>query len=101
MDALNAALNSLFPGAFPVAISGGFFALLTLENTSGDKEASFIEAAKQAGVGVAAAWNALAPNCKEEKRKKGLLIRLTFPAFEPDKIEWGILKLKEAAELFA
>jgi 2-aminoadipate transaminase len=101
MDALNTALNRFFPGAFPVAISGGFFALITLENISGDKEASFIESAKQAGVGVAAAWNALAPNCKEEKRKKGLLIRLTFPAFEPDEIEWGILKLKETVERFA
>ncbi|MBI4763817.1 MAG: PLP-dependent aminotransferase family protein [Deltaproteobacteria bacterium] len=98
MEALNTALNSHFPGALPVAISGGFFAPLTLANISGDKEASFIESAKQAGVGVAAAWDALPPNSKEEKRQKGLFIRLTFPAFEPDKIEWGILKLKETAE---
>jgi len=101
MEALNTALNSQFPGAFPVAITGGFFAPLTLGNISSDKEASFIESAKQAGVGVAAAWDALPPNCKEEKRKKGLFIRLTFPAYEPDKIEWGILKLKETAERFA
>jgi 2-aminoadipate transaminase len=101
MEALNSALNSLFPGAFPVAISGGFFAALTLENISGDKEASFIESAKQAGVGVAAAWDALPPNCREEKRKKGLFIRLTFPAFAPDKIQWGILKLKETVERLA
>jgi 2-aminoadipate transaminase len=97
MEALNTALNSLFPGAFPVAITGGFFAPLTLENISCDKEASFIESAKQAGVGVAAAWDALPPDCKEEKRKKGLFIRLTFPAYEPKKIAWGILKLKETA----
>jgi 2-aminoadipate transaminase len=101
MEALNNALNSLFPGGFPVAISGGFFAPLTLENISSDKEASFVESAKQAGVGVAAAWDALPPNCKEEKRKKGLFLRLTFPAYEPDKIEWGILKLKETADRFA
>jgi DNA-binding transcriptional MocR family regulator len=101
MEALNTALNRLFPGAFPVAISGGFFAPLTLENISGDKEASFIESAKEAGVDVATAWDAFPPNCKEEKRKKGLFIRLTFPAFEPDKIEWGILKLKEIAEHLA
>ena len=101
MEALNTALNSLFPGAFPVTISGGFFAPLTLENISSDKEASFIESAKQVGVGVAAAWDALPPNCKEEKRKKGLFVRLTFPAYEPDKIEWGILKLKETAERIA
>jgi hypothetical protein len=52
-------------------------------------------------VGVAAAWDAFPPNCKEEKRKKGLFIRLTFPAFEPDRIEWGILKLKETVERLA
>ncbi len=98
MDALNAALNSRFPGAFPVAISGGFFAPLTLGNISSDKEASFIESAKQAGVEVAAAWDALAPNCRKEKRQRGLFVRLTFPAYEPDRIEWGILKLKEIAE---
>lgn len=101
MEALNTALNSHFPGAFPVAISGGFFAPLTLENISGDKETPFIQSAKQAGVGVAAAWDAIPPNCKEEKRKKGLFIRLTFPAFKPDKIEWGILKLKETVESLA
>jgi 2-aminoadipate transaminase len=101
MEALNTAVNSHFPGAFPVAITGGFFAPLTLGNISSDKEASFIEAAKQAGVGVAAAWDAIPPNCKEERHKKGLFIRLTFPAFEPDKIAWGIAKLKEAAERMA
>ncbi len=101
MEALNTALNSLFPGGFPVAITGGFFAPLTLENISSDKEASFIESAKQAGVGVAAAWDALPPNCEEEKRKKGLFIRLTFPAYEPENIAWGILKLKETAERLA
>jgi len=101
MEALNTALNSLFPGAFPVPISGGFFAPLTLENVSSHKEASFIESAKQAGVGVAAAWDTIPPNCKEETSKKGLFIRLTFPAYEPDKIEWGISKLKETVERLA
>ena len=101
MEALNTALNSLFSGVFPVAISGGFFAPLTLQNISSDKEASFIESAKRAGVGIAAAWDAVSPNYKEEKRKQGLFIRLTFPAFEPDKIEWGISKLKEIVEQIA
>jgi 2-aminoadipate transaminase len=101
MEALNTALNTLFPGAFPVAITGGFFAPLTIENISSDKEASFIESAKQAGVGTAAAWDAVPPNCKEERRKKGLFIRLTFPAYDPNKIEWGISKLKEVAERLA
>ena len=70
---------------------------LTLENISSDKEATFIESAKHAGVGVAAAWNAFAPNRKEEKCKKGLFIRLIFPAFEPDKNECNhiIATLKE------
>ncbi len=72
-----------------------------LENISSDKESSFIESAKQAGVGIAAAWDAVPPNYKEERRKKGLFIRLTFPAYEPDKIKWGISKLKETAERLA
>ena len=101
MEALNRALTTQFPGAFPVAISGGFFAPLTLSNISRDKETSFIDSAKQAGVGVAAAWNAVPPNCQENARKKGLFIRLTFPAYEPDKIEWGLAKLKETAERLA
>ncbi len=101
MEALNTALHTFFPEMFPVTISGGFFASLTLENISPDKEASFIESAKQAGVGVAAGWDAVPLNCKEEMRKKGLFIRLTFPAYEPDKIAWGISKLKETAERFA
>jgi len=101
MEALNTALNTLFPGALPVEISGGFFAPLTLENISGDKEASFIESAKQAGVGVSAAWDAVPPNCQAETRKKGLLVRLTFPAYEPEKIKWGISKLKEIADRLA
>lgn len=100
MDALNTALAAHFPGAYPVAISGGFFAPVTLENIPGDKEAAFIEAAKEAGVGVAAAWDAVPDNCITDTRKKGLFVRLTFPAFEPDLIEWGIAKLKETAERF-
>ena len=101
MEALNAALSTHFPEAFPVEITGGFFATLTLKNVLSDKEASFIESAKQAGVGVAAAWDAVAPNFKEEMRKNGLFIRLTFPAYESDQIQWGILTLKETAKLFA
>ena len=101
MEALNTALHSLFPGVFPGTISGGFFAPLPLENISSDKEASFVESARQAGVGIAASWDAVAPNYMEEKRAKGLFVRLTFPAFEPDRIEWGILKLKEIVEHIA
>lgn len=70
MEALNRALDTLFPGAYPVPLTGGFFAPLTLENISRDQEASFIECAKEAGVGIAAAWDAVAPNFQEERRKK-------------------------------
>ena len=100
MEALNSALDVHFPGASPVTISGGFFAALTLENISSDQEARFIECAKEAGVGIAAAWDTVAPNFKETMRKKGLFVRLTFPAYEPKRIEWGIAKLKETVALF-
>ena len=100
MAALNAALNAHFPGAFPVAISGGFFAPLMLVNISVDRQATFIESARQNGVGVAAAWNAVPANYQEETRQKGLFIRLTFPAYEADNIAWGIEKLKETADRF-
>ncbi|MBI2908221.1 MAG: PLP-dependent aminotransferase family protein [Chloroflexi bacterium] len=100
MDALNTALSTHFPGAFPVPITGGFFAPLTLSNISKDKEAAFIEAAKEAGVGIAAAWDAVPANCLEETRRKGLFVRLTFPAFEPERIQWGMSRLKETAERF-
>jgi hypothetical protein len=35
------------------------------------------------------------------KKPYHALFQLTFPAFELDKIEWGISKLKETAERFA
>lgn len=95
MEALNRTLDIHFPGAFPVTVSGGFFATLTLKNISPDKEASFIGAAKEAGVSMATAWDTVAPNFQAERHEKGLFIRLTYPAFEPDKIEWGISTLKE------
>ena len=101
MEALNTALHSLLPGAFPAAVTGGFFALLTLKNISSDQEAAFIESAKEAGVVVAAAWDAVSPDCIEETRKKGLLIRLTFPVYEPGKIQQGISRIKETVERFS
>ncbi len=101
MAALNTALHALFPGTFLVAISGGFFASLTLPNISRDQEAPFITCAREAGVGIGAAWDAVAPNFREEMRKEGLFVRLTFPPYEPNRIEWGISKLKEAAARFA
>jgi 2-aminoadipate transaminase len=100
MEALNRALNVHFPGAFAVAITGGFFASLSIGSISNDQEAAFIEGAKEAGVGIAAAWDAVAPNFTEEVRKKGLFVRLTFPAYEPNRIEWGISRLKDTAMLF-
>ena len=100
MDILNSAIQNNFPESSKVKISGGFFATLLLGNVSADKEKEFIEKAKSEGVNISAAWNAVAPNFKDDTQKEGLFIRLTFPAFQPDEIEWGITKLKKAAEKF-
>jgi DNA-binding transcriptional MocR family regulator len=99
MDALNVSLNAHFPGALSVDISGGFFASVSLQKITLEKEESFIQSAKEAGVGIAAAWDAVAPNLRERKREDGLFTRLTFPAYEPEEIQWGIAKLKELEEL--
>jgi 2-aminoadipate transaminase len=99
MDALNVSLHAHFPGASAVAISGGFFASVSLQKITSEKEESFIQSAKEAGVGIAAAWDAVAPNLREKKRKDGLFTRLTFPAYEPEEIQWGIAKLKELEEM--
>ena len=95
MDALNSSLSVSFPGAFPVTVSGGFFVSLSLSRVGSDKEQSFIASAKQAGVTISAAWDAVAPNRRDEVRKQGLFIRLPFPHCEPERIEWGVSKLKE------
>lgn len=101
MDALNDALHANFPGAFPVHITGGFFSCISLKTITSDKEELFIKSVKEAGVGISAAWDAVAPNFREEKRKEGLFVRLTFPAFEPEQIKWGISKLKEVEDSFS
>ena len=100
MDAINEALAQHFPGAFPAKLTGGFFTGLTLKNIVLEKEPSFIQKAKDAGVGIAAFWNAIAPNFRESKQQKGLYTRLTFPAFDPDLIRWGISTLKKVVEDF-
>ena len=100
MDILNTAIQKNFPESSKVKISGGFFATLMLDNVSADKEKAFIESAKNEGVNISSAWNAVAPNYKDEIQKQGLFIRLTFPAFQPDEIEWGITMLKKAAGSF-
>jgi DNA-binding transcriptional MocR family regulator len=100
MDALNEALNTHFPGAFAIDRSGGFFTCLTLMKIKPEQEQSFVNAAKEAGIGIAAAWDAVAPNCRDSKRQKGLFMRLTFPAFEPDQITWGISTLKKVEVAF-
>jgi 2-aminoadipate transaminase len=101
MDALNAALLAHFPGAFSAKSRGGFFATITLQAIARDKETAFINAAKEAGVGIAAGWGAVAPNFVEEKRKEGLLIRLTYPASKTEQLSWGIEKLKEVERRFS
>ncbi|MBI9092774.1 MAG: PLP-dependent aminotransferase family protein [Desulfobacterium sp.] len=101
MDALNRALNAMLPGAFPAAITGGFFTSLTLGGISVDDDAAFIASAKESGVGIATAWDAVAPDLRQGMRKKGLFLRLTFPAYASENIEWGISKLKDTVELFS
>ncbi|OGR13947.1 MAG: hypothetical protein A2277_08515 [Desulfobacterales bacterium RIFOXYA12_FULL_46_15] len=100
MDALNHALRAHFPSDFSSAVTGGFFAALTFPNVSKENEAAFIESARKNGVSIAPAWDAVAQDVRDDKQKKGLFIRLTFPALDPESIEWGILKLKETADSF-
>jgi len=100
MDAINDALGQHFPGAFPANLTGGFFTALTLKDISLDKEQAFIQKAKDAGVGIAPYWNAVAPNFRQSKQQKGLYTRLTFPAYDADLIRWGISTLKEVVENF-
>jgi 2-aminoadipate transaminase len=100
MDALNRSLKSYFPGTSSDRITGGFFATVTLKKITRDKEKSFVTAAKEAGVNISEGWGTVAPNMIEEKRKEGLLIRLTFPACKAEQLEWGIKKLKEVEEAF-
>jgi DNA-binding transcriptional MocR family regulator len=95
MEALNKSLNTHFAGAFPVPVSGGFFTTLTLKTVKQAQEGGFLKKAKDAGVNVSAAWDAIAPNLLSEKRHQGLFIRLTFPANDPEDITWGMAKLKE------
>lgn len=100
MNALNHALRAHFPGNFSSAVSGGFFAALTFPNVSKEKETAFIKSAGDNGVSIAPAWDAVAPDVKDDMQKKGLFIRLTFPALDTESLEWGILKLKETADSF-
>lgn len=100
MMALNESLSVYFPEAYTVEISGGFFSSISLNKITSDREKLFVDYAKEAGVGIAAAWNSVAPNLREKKRKEGLFIRFTFPAYEPEEIKWGISKLKEVEQRF-
>jgi len=99
MDALNTALNTNFSGAFPADVKGGFFSCITFDAIPSEKEAIFQSSAAKASVGVAPAWDAVAPNLRDEKQKRGLIVRLTFPAYDARDIEWGIAKLKQTEEL--
>jgi len=95
MDVMNQALNTHFCGAYPADVKGGFFSCIQFNAIPIEKEAKFLYAAKEAGVGVAMAWDAVAPDLREAKQKQGLFVRLTFPACDPDQIAWGIATLKE------
>jgi len=100
MEALNHALAAHFPGLFSCAVTGGFFATLTLPTVAKEEEKGFIDAAQKNGVSIASAWDAVAPDFRDEIQKKGLFIRLTFPACDPESIELGILRLKDTIESF-
>jgi len=101
MTAINEALELHFSGAYPAELSGGFFTGLTLKTITPDREKAFIQQAQDAGVGVAAAWNAVAPNFRQSKQQNGFYTRLTFPAFDADLIRWGISALKKVTENFS
>ena len=98
MDALNTALNVHFTGAFPAEVKGGFFPCIKLDSIPSGKEKMFQAMAFEACVGIAPAWDAVAPNLREEKQNQGLLVRLTFPAYDAGEIEWGISMLKAVEE---
>ncbi len=100
MDALNNAIRNNLPESSKVEITGGFFATLTFKNIFEDRQKAFLEDAVKEGVNIAPAWDAVAPNFKDEIQKKGLFVRLTFPAYQPGEIEWGIAKLKKVADLY-
>jgi 2-aminoadipate transaminase len=101
LDALNRALKAYFPGTSSDQLTGGFFATVTLRKILRDREKSFVGAAKEAGVNIIEGWGTVAPNFLEEKRKEGLLIRLTFPACQAEQLEWGVKKLKDVEESFS
>lgn len=100
MDALNISLQTHFPGAYSTKLAGGFFATISLQKITRDKEKNFLNAAKEAGVNIAEGWGTVAPNLLEEKRKAGLWIRLTFPACKTEQLTWGIKTLKDVVENF-
>jgi DNA-binding transcriptional MocR family regulator len=100
MEALNHALKTHFPEASPHAVTGGFFAALTFPRVTKENEAAFLASAREKGVSIAPAWDAVAPDFRANFTKKGLFVRLTFPALDPETIELGILKLKETADSF-
>ena len=100
MDALNIALKANFPDAVRTDVKGGFFCCVQLGAVHSEQEKMLQASASEAGVGVAPAWDAVAPDFREEKQKQGLLVRLNFPAYGPEEIEWGIATLKQVEERF-
>lgn len=100
MEALNQALAAHFPNDASKDITGGFFACLTFPGINRDRESAFLESAGRNGVTVSPAWDAVAPDFRDRLREKGLLVRLTFPAFDPENIAWGIETLKKTFDAF-
>ena len=100
MEAFNRSLADHFPGAFPTAVSGGFFSCLTLSSVAMENETAFVAAARSAGVILSPGWDAVAPNLRAEKRACGSFIRLTFPALTPDQIRQGLSALSRVVQSF-
>jgi 2-aminoadipate transaminase len=101
MDALNQSLGDHFAGAYPTPVTGGFFSCLDLPGIVGPKEADFVAAAKEAGVILAPAWDAVAPDLRAERQARGLFVRLTFPALAPDQIRQGVGAMAGVVQAFA
>ena len=97
MEALNTALATHFPGAAGAPVTGGFFTTLTLAGIGADGEAQFIDRSKAAGVAIAAAWPAVAPDFSDARRATGLYVRLTFPSVAAEDIARGLKTLSRLA----
>ncbi len=97
---LNSSIKNYLPESSQVELTGGFFATLTFNNITENNEKAFLESLKNMGVNLSPAWSTIPSNFLEETKERGFFTRLTFPAYNPDEIEYGIMKIKTAVEKF-